>query len=346
MDKRGMTLQALLSIILSILSLILLIYGLNKILSYGCISTEKEQANAQIENINNFLSDLKAGETADFILLAPKGWQLISFKKADLGKPSEFFDKNIICICSKEKCDGIYYCREVSKPIIENGNNLEIEVGVKTIKVADLPDFYDANSTKYESYKPSNIALDKFLSNNYPSLAGLGQCIEDAGKSSGVPVSLIIAVAAHESAGGTTGLSKNDCPKGPASFSNNLFGIKKSNTDMYGCKWPTSECLTEAGKSGVEIDSSKTTCNYKCKEGTSCFNIFAQFAAYPDRCESVKAFVKKITTSRYYKESMTYTSDVTKMAEIIGEKYATDPNWANRVSTIALNVNKGIEAIA
>jgi len=352
-----MTLNAVISLILAALGLILLIWGLNKILGFGCMTTATEQAKGEIDKFSNFLNNLSSGEMNSYILLSPEEWWLVSFTIND-PKPSDVSNlPHVICICQKKDCKELHFCREISKPIFENEANLKIKIDIKQLTIINQEKFYNLTLKPYAPYQNSNTPLDTFFSQNYryKGLTGLGQCIEDASKSSKVPVSLIIAVAVHESAGGTSQLSKEKCPNGPATFSNNLFGITKGSRAGQACKWPTSECLTqteieEYRKQG-NLDTSSRTCSHPCEEKI-CTNVFREFLAFPDRCGSVKKFVELISTSSYYKKAMQNTGNPLLMVDslihteiykcgIDGKQecsYATDPQWAKNVKSIVIGI--------
>jgi beta-N-acetylglucosaminidase len=358
MNKKGMTLKTLLSMILTIMGLVLLIYGLNKFLGFGCASTEKEQASAEAEQLQVFLDSLPLGETDNFMLLVPTKWYLRSFNPKTLGTPTEFFGKNVICICNKEDCKDLYYCKEIKKPALVNNQNLNTKIEIKTLTIINTQDFYGVFEEKYVAYTFSNTQLDENLRTRYPNFVGLGTCIEDASKSTGVPISFIIAVAALESGAGTSALSQGTCSKGPAAYSNNLFGITKGETVGYEtCKWPTRECLTESEKAAYvqrgDINSAATSCTYSCeKVGQICANVFREFLAFQDSCDSIKYFVNRIIKSQYYRaawekyqQSQKTTVDLQTFIDEVGEKYATDPDWASKVKSYVTQIENEFKIV-
>lgn len=360
MNKRGMTLEAVFWLILAVIGIILLVYAFDKVLGFGCTTIEKEQAKAQSIQLMNFLNDLSSGSSGAFVLDSPINWYLISYQKNDARIPTGFFMQNLVCICNKKDCTDIFFCEEIQKPIFENTKNLNILIDIKDLRVTSRELFYEANSAKLGLYKPSNTKLDELfrtlLNGKYIEFVGLGQCMEDASKSSGVPVGLIIAVAAHESDYGKSDLSKAKCSNGPSLFSNNLFGITKGSRAGQVCNWPTRECLDDAAieqyrAKGNLIEGE--ACDYNCGD-KKCVYVRREFLAYLDRCESIKGFVDIISKSEYYKKALQNAENPLTMIDFMihtgvykcgntGKEecsYATDPNWAIKVSSIASEIKQ------
>jgi len=176
--------------------------------------------------------------------------------------------------------------------------------------------------------------IDRFFSSHQSPLRGLGSCILDASKRTGVPATIIIAVAAHESAWGKSDLSGGQCPTSdpynnpPDKYSNNLFGYKGEGT-TGGCYWRTWECLASAPQKNLG------TCQNTCGEGETCYYIIAKFRSYYNPCESINDFADLVGKGPRYRDAMKYKNNpemlISKMADA---GYATNPVWKGSVTSI------------
>jgi uncharacterized membrane protein len=147
MNKRGMTLEAVFWLILAVVGIIIVIYGISKVLSFGCMSTEKEQAKSQVLNFKQFLSNLSVGKNDTYQKLnSPTNWYLISYKKADSDIPTDFFEHDVACICDKEDCKNSYFCEILDQPVFENAKNLDIKIYFTSLNATNNGKFYDVSS--------------------------------------------------------------------------------------------------------------------------------------------------------------------------------------------------------
>jgi hypothetical protein len=231
-----------------------------------------------------------------------------------------------------------------------DSNKKDIEEKIPFNPIIYSNEFYELVIIK--PYKLSNTELDKWLAQKYPEFKGLGQCINDESARTGVPVPVILAVAIHESAGGTSGLAKN-C--------NNLFGVTATSErkgDAGVCNYVTGECLTEkekayyAGK-GALVVSGEKKCTYDCSlVGKSCETVRRDFNAYSSKCKSINDFVNLISTSTNYKHCLQLKNEPSKMVICVYEgggpnaRYATDPKWALGVNDILAKNDQELSKIA
>ena len=145
MDKRGMTLEAVFWLILAVLGIIIVIYGISKVLSLGCMSTEKEQAKTQVLLFKQFLDKLATNDNGTTKIYSPTNWYLISYRKNDVVPPG-FFMQNLACICDKEDCSSSYFCEKLMQPAFENTKNLKIKIYFTSLNVTNTGTFYDIRS--------------------------------------------------------------------------------------------------------------------------------------------------------------------------------------------------------
>ncbi|MGW4116356.1 glucosaminidase domain-containing protein [Actinosynnema sp. NPDC004786] len=119
-----------------------------------------------------------------------------------------------------------------------------------------------------------------------------------------IPASVAAAQAAHESAYGASSL---------AAQYNNHFGMKcVSATDpgpiAVGCRaFNTEECQPTCGP---------TT---------------AYFRVYASMTDSFRDYGRLLTTSSYYAHALPYRHDPREFIRRVAERYATDPNYANKI---------------
>jgi len=338
MNKKGILLRETLYLLLAIL-LIAIIFasGLN---AYSILKSNKEEAQAKgtLDQLESLLEGLEKGETGIFSGYAPNRWWLVSFFKSP--ETAECFAGACICICEEESCEGKRFCREINKNLITT-NKEQIKIQFISSLVITANDVFEAVVRSYppgyKRFEPSSdTAIDRFFAAKYPTLKGLGECIQEASKRSDVPAALIIAVAIHESDGGKSELAGESCPLGPSQFSNNLFGITgKQGTTGY-CNWKTKECLDETegiGKEKCELD-----CGMK-----KCYWVERPFRAYHDKCQSINDFVDLMRDKEEYKNAIEkYRNDFEAMAKEIGTYYATDPNWGKEVALLVSEAREGV----
>jgi peptidoglycan hydrolase FlgJ len=139
---------------------------------------------------------------------------------------------------------------------------------------------------------------------------------EAAGQELGVDPKTLVAQAALETNWGTK------VPKGAnGRSSNNLFGIKA------GGQW-----------SGASVDAS--TQEY---ENGSATTTNAQFRAYDSRSQSFQDYVSLLRGSPRYAAALNTGNNVQAFASALQQGgYATDPNYANKISAIASGISSHI----
>lgn len=227
------------------------------------------------------------------------------------------FDKQLkksLDSMAKSKGDSTYYLN------VWSGSVLLKSFGTKTT---------DKGTTK--SAITADI-IDRFFSSRQSPLEGQGQCIMEQSQRTGVPALVIISVAALESDWGKSGLSNDYCPRAqpynnPADkYSNNLFGYKGSGT-TGNCRWRTQECLS------AQPPDNLGECATPCDTGKKCYYIIDNFRSYNNKCESIADFVDLISKGANYRNAMKYAQNPETMISEMGKAgYATDPNWANKVT--------------
>lgn len=172
--------------------------------------------------------------------------------------------------------------------------------------------------------------IDLYLKSKDSPLSGYGECIKQAEERTGVPAIVILGVAVHESRYGKSDLADGYCPgeKNPIDKkAYNLFGYKGEGTEGS-CKWKTMECLTQDQMKDFDI----IKCDDKCSNGKESCQVWANFRAYNDPCESIEDFADLISKAQRYERAMQYSNNPNVMASKIRESgYATDPDWATGV---------------
>jgi len=181
--------------------------------------------------------------------------------------------------------------------------------------LADIIPFEDFDISPYITSRPSqeiypgypsNTDLDIYFKSKSSELFGIGQCIKDTEKNTGVPAIVILSVSNLESdkSGGQWKLS------GLAQLNYNLFGIKC--TDDY--------------KNNICLFKDQKLC---CRSfQSSPQNVYR---AYPSYCESVKDFANLISKSKRYKPAMDYTNNPEEMVRKIGQAGYDDSAWSGKV---------------
>ncbi|PIU75902.1 hypothetical protein COS75_01985 [Candidatus Pacearchaeota archaeon CG06_land_8_20_14_3_00_35_12] len=326
-NKRGFALlEFIFDLIIGAIVVLMLFWAFSFMAScWNGQQLQKEQASARLDEMFNSLDSSNIGDSVLLYLYTPQGWWLSS-------------EGNKICICpdsfGKADCSNEKtVCKELTKPLLKGGLPFIEQIAPKgkyfyLVALNEEKD-YNIGGTpvgEYKAYRPSKTQLDEYLQKKYPALAGLGQCILDASASSGVPVEVIIGVAVHESAGGTSGLASGKNPL-DGTYAYNLFGIKGTGPAGTSYWVPSAEYSTVGGKP---------------RGG-------AEFKRYHDQCESVNDFVRIISTLPAYTEAMKYKDDPQQMIFAIsgcsgpyaGKPciYASDANWAEGVIKVAVASN-------
>jgi LAS superfamily LD-carboxypeptidase LdcB len=109
---------------------------------------EKLQAEATLNNLNNFLSDLTEGSSGIFLVYSPKDYYLASYPKGS-NSPSECYQKNCVCICSKDDCSDTEErtCKEISK----TAEFKTMKIKVNSLKVSSFPEKYLFEATIFDT---------------------------------------------------------------------------------------------------------------------------------------------------------------------------------------------------
>lgn len=344
MAKRGtILLKETGYLLLAIIILIAVIMAVSKAVNLIQAEQGKAQAQGTLDRLAAVLEGLKTEENASFLGYAPAGWWLVSYaKNADI---SECFYGPCICICKEKDCSDSQkrVCKDSEKAIMDKEGKKPVESML--IVALTLDKNYEANVLSYPSgyklYQPSDNAIDRFLESKYPALKGLGKCIQEASARTNVPASLIIAVAVHESNGGTSDMAKMSCYIDPTKPSNNLFGITGTGGTAGYCNWKTKECLDESEKAKFKIVESTKPCDADCGS-KKCYWVERAFKAYHDRCESINDFADLMIGYKYRENVVKYSQDAVGMAKAIGAVYATDPKWGEQVAHYVSEINKGM----
>ncbi|RKY23212.1 MAG: hypothetical protein DRP79_09575 [Planctomycetota bacterium] len=131
-------------------------------------------------------------------------------------------------------------------------------------------------------------------------------------QNSGIPASITIAQAILE-----TGWLRADTPARRKMIceGRNLFGIKGTGTAGY-VEIPTHEYIN-----GRMV------------------SVTAKFRAYHTFGESFEDHSRLLTTSRYYTGALNYRDDPRRYIGEVAKKYATDPNYADKVWSIVTRYN-------
>ena len=335
MNKKGVIRDVVLGVIVAVLCIALLLTAASKFLGlFG--KNDSQEAKSTLEEFAASLNEANAtNELVSFVALTPKNWFLISFSEGE--GPDDCWGGKCICICSTDDCKKEKTCVNVDKKVLQNGISISIKIPSDIFITSG--ENYEISTSSLTAWQPSTTDLDSWFGNKYPALFGLGQCILNNSKIKGVPVDVILAVAIHESAGGTSKRAQPTCVTDTSKYSNNLFGI----TDIAGpgpagvCpSIGTKECLTESEK---EQFGATEVCDLTCGE-KSCYWIGRGFRAYYNKCQSVEDFTNIISTK--YLTAMQYKDNSELMIEEIGKSYANDPAWADQVITIAESIKSSV----
>ncbi|MEK6890584.1 MAG: hypothetical protein AABX03_00435 [Nanoarchaeota archaeon] len=183
MKKKAILVPESMKLIIGVLVILMLFYLGFKL--YGLL-TEKsgiEQARAHMEKISSIVSNLKEGESVDYILLNPNGWHISVWpvkyeremrsyddKTSDVttyfieGKPKECENRNwnfCICLCEAKSngdilkdCNSLGVCKEVKSSGVKINPEIDKEMN-KEIFVSSL-----INEKKYLRFSLKNGRLE------------------------------------------------------------------------------------------------------------------------------------------------------------------------------------------
>jgi len=342
MDKRGLE-NYVLGIIVAIMCIAILLTTVPPLLASFFGKTNSQNAERTLESFKVYLNESDtATEPVKFVALVPKNWFLTSFFEGN--GPDDCLGKNCVCICSTQDCKKDKACANIEKKVLQNGIQASIKIPADIFIISG--ENYDISAfSSTESWKPSsNTEIDNwFGSHHYPALYGLGQCIIDNSERTGVPIEIILAVAIHESDGGTSIRARKSCITDPSKPSNNLFGVTDvAGPGPAGVCWTagagTEECLTESER---EEAGTTETCDFPCGD-KACYLVRRGFKAYYTQCQSVEDFTNIISNS--YKTAMQYKDNLRLMANAIGPTYSTDSTWGDQVATIAESIKSSMGA--
>lgn len=105
-----------LKLVLAALCIIALVYL--AVVMFGLLQakTQTEQARGTLDELAAKSNLLQSGEQAETLIVAPKGWFIISFERASLVK--ECTSNFCICMCDNAKCDSSVVCRGSDKFVL------------------------------------------------------------------------------------------------------------------------------------------------------------------------------------------------------------------------------------
>ena len=136
---------------------------------------------------------------------------------------------------------------------------------------------------------------------------------EEASRATGIPAKFMLGQAALES-----GWGRREIKGADGTNSNNLFGIKA------GGQW-----------SGASVNAG--TQEY---ENGSAISTTGQFRAYDSRAQSFQDYVSLLRNSPRYAAALNTGSNVHAFAAALQRGgYATDPDYASKISSIAGSIN-------
>ena len=129
-------LKEVMYLLLAIFLIIVVIAGCTNLYGSFTKSAARQQAAGTLENLANFLTDLRAGTADEFLVYAPQGYYLVSFDNKE-NRLDECIQKNCICICEKKDCSTDRVCKETSMPAKMNGNDISIKIDILDISIAN-----------------------------------------------------------------------------------------------------------------------------------------------------------------------------------------------------------------
>lgn len=109
MKKRGILLPEALKIVLAVICIVLLIYLGVQMAGIFISKGRIQQAAGSLDEIVLKSNGLKVGEQTDYLLVAPKGWYIVSFEAGN--KMPECKNQFCICLCENKECGGLYSCK-------------------------------------------------------------------------------------------------------------------------------------------------------------------------------------------------------------------------------------------
>ncbi|MBS3075422.1 hypothetical protein J4429_03090 [Candidatus Pacearchaeota archaeon] len=131
-DKKGIILKEVITLIISVLCLIILFYLGSQLYGMLIKKSALEQAKANLEQISNTINNLKDGSSGTFLLTSPKNWFLILYNKG-----TGLFScsgNSCICFCpaeTLESCEKEGVCKDF-------GLNIDSRPPLKITKFYDL----------------------------------------------------------------------------------------------------------------------------------------------------------------------------------------------------------------
>jgi flagellum-specific peptidoglycan hydrolase FlgJ len=324
-SKKGILLKNVIEIILACLAIGIVIYAGVVLFRTYFGSQGEMQAKGALERVVQTLSRAnESGATSEMLFTSPAGWYIVAFDSSHsenngFVKQSKF-KQDVVCVCKagvRKRCTADL-CRPIKMPLVQDSAQAFIEIKPSEVHFTNMDTYYavgfrttsivnlsDDDKLRSIVYNPSNTSIDAWLKSKGSPLAGLGSCIDDVSKNTGIASGLILAVAIQE-----TGWGKNNL----ATQCNNLFSIKSTGEE---CR------ITSAGATGIKS---------------------VPYEKYANQCASVIHFGNLISTSSKYAEAMQYKDDPERMAYAIhgcsgpyaGNAcvYAEDTEWAAKVITI------------
>lgn len=349
-DKRGILLKETLYLVLSLVLIGGILFASFNAFNIIKLNKEKAQSEGSLERLDLVLNNLQKGWVDEYVGLAPIGWWLVSYSEKSL--ILECAGASCVCICKEEKCDDSdkRVCKIIDKNLIDrdSGENVKIQL-VSSLTINSNGEFRAVVRSFPHKYKSFALSSKTYIDNYFSerdvsNFAGLGGCIKNISKESGIPEELIMAVMLHETGKGTSLKSQEVCSEGPSITSNALFGITGplGTTEEGYCKWPTQECVKKGTVAPGDLYDTNEPCTSQCKEDESCEWRKRKFRAYDSKCESISDFARLMLKDPRYSGALEkYKRDLPKAAEEIGKVYASESEvWGRKVGEYIISIKR------
>lgn len=152
LNKRGNEwgLKQILEIILAIMIILILIFAATRLFGTYFGKQKEMQAKGTLTEIVEKLNSLEEGETANYFLLAPSGWNIVSFdashnQNKNFVKDSKYFQQNVVCVCEKKDCK---ICQTIKMPLKKDNELAIIQIQLSEIWLTNMKDYYEISKTK------------------------------------------------------------------------------------------------------------------------------------------------------------------------------------------------------
>lgn len=176
MDKRGeenLMLKNIIEILLAIIVIVMIISaGVVLFNTYFGKQKDMQAKGTANEIVQNLAKANETGKSSKMFLENPSGWYIVSFdashdKNNDFEKPSDFFGKNTLCICEKGRIKKSCYpeiCRQISMPLMKEGNPAFIKIGFKDLYFTNMKDYFEVSDKVIEITEPTDEEKIEFAS--------------------------------------------------------------------------------------------------------------------------------------------------------------------------------------